>query len=67
MGLTVFAVILAMAAALTAPFLWHTGESDGDGEQGERTEQVEQSDQGQKKDSVERNNRKMTRSCSLTT
>ena len=55
MGLTVFAVVLAMAAALTAPFLWHTGESDGDGNgnggqnQAQRTQSEQPESQGKKK------------------
>ncbi|MGC6510985.1 MAG: hypothetical protein ACON4U_21395 [Myxococcota bacterium] len=51
-GLTAFAVLLAMAAALTAPFLWHTAESDEGGGSDEPSEQVQQAEpeeQGRKK------------------
>ena len=38
-GLTAFAVLLAMAAALTAPFLWHSGEPSDQMQQAEPVEQ----------------------------
>lgn len=53
MGLTVFAIVLAMAAALTAPYLWHTesAESGSGSSQLEPVEQTQSPDEGRKKGS----------------